>query len=170
MRLTDASFLVTGGASGLGEATARALVAAGARVTITDLPTSAGDQTAVALGGDTHFAPADITDEVTLGEALDAAVGRGPLRGVVHCAGRGGDRLRIIDRSGGPSSMTSFEEVLRVNLVGSYNVLRLAAARMVHNEPMDGDRGAIVMTASVAAFDGQLDRRLTRPPRPGCME
>jgi NAD(P)-dependent dehydrogenase (short-subunit alcohol dehydrogenase family) len=156
MQLFDISALVTGGASGLGEATARALVAAGARVTITDLPTSAGEEVAAALGGGTRFVPADITDELTLGAAMDAATERGPLRAVVHCAGRGGDRLRILGKDGEPSPLASFEEVLRINLVGTYNVLRLAAARMVRNEPLDGDRGAVVMTASVAAFDGQI--------------
>jgi NAD(P)-dependent dehydrogenase (short-subunit alcohol dehydrogenase family) len=156
VRLTDISALVTGGASGLGEATARALVAAGARVTITDLPTSAGEETAAALGGDTRFVAADVTDEVTLRAAVAAAAERGPLRAVVHCAGRGGDRLRILGKDGEPSPLASFEEVLRVNLVGTYNVLRLAAARMVGNEPLDGDRGAVVLTASVAAFDGQI--------------
>jgi NAD(P)-dependent dehydrogenase (short-subunit alcohol dehydrogenase family) len=156
MQLFDISALVTGGASGLGEATARALVAAGAQVTITDLPTSAGEEVAAALGGGTRFVPADITDELTLGAAMDAATERGPLRAVVHCAGRGGDRLRILGKDGEPSPLASFEEVLRINLVGTYNVLRLAAARMVGNEPLDGDRGAVVMTASVAAFDGQI--------------
>jgi NAD(P)-dependent dehydrogenase (short-subunit alcohol dehydrogenase family) len=156
VRLNDISALVTGGASGLGEATARALVAAGARVTITDLPGSAGEEVAAALGGGTRFVAADITDELTLGAALDAAGERGPLRAVVHCAGRGGDRLRILGKDGEPSPLASFEEVLRINLVGSYNVLRLAAARMVRTEPVDGERGAVVLTASVAAFDGQI--------------
>jgi NAD(P)-dependent dehydrogenase (short-subunit alcohol dehydrogenase family) len=91
-----------------------------------------------------------------MAEALDAAVEQGPLRAVVHCAGRGGDRLRIIDREGNPADLDSFAEVLRVNLVGTYNVLRLSASRMAANEPSNGDRGAIVMTASVAAFDGQV--------------
>jgi NAD(P)-dependent dehydrogenase (short-subunit alcohol dehydrogenase family) len=91
-----------------------------------------------------------------MARALDAAEERGPLRAVVHCAGRGGDRLRILGRDGEPSPLDSFEEVLRVNLVGTYNVLRLAAARMARNEPVDGERGAVVLTASVAAFDGQI--------------
>ena len=80
----------------------------------------------------------------------------GPLRAVVHCAGRGGDRLRILDKDRRPADPDSFAEVLRVNLIGTYNVLRLAAARMAGNELRDGDRGAVVMTASVAAFDGQI--------------
>jgi NAD(P)-dependent dehydrogenase (short-subunit alcohol dehydrogenase family) len=150
------SALVTGGASGLGRATAAALIRAGARVTITDLPASAGDAVAAELGGGTTFVPADITDEASMDAALDAAEARGALRAVVHCAGRGGDRLRILDKAGDPSPLDSFEQVLRINLVGSYNVLRLAAARMARNEPVDGERGAVVLTASVAAFDGQI--------------
>ena len=80
----------------------------------------------------------------------------GPLRGVVHCAGRGGDRTRIVSRDGEPGPLDTFAEVIRVNLIGTYNVLRLAAARMARTEPIDGERGAIVLTASVAAFDGQI--------------
>jgi NAD(P)-dependent dehydrogenase (short-subunit alcohol dehydrogenase family) len=156
MHLDDVSALVTGGASGLGRATAEALIGAGARVTITDLPTSSGEQVAAELGAGTRFVPADITDEATLDAALDVACEHGPLRAVVHCAGRGGDRFRIVGKDGTPGPLDSFEQVLRVNLVGSYNVLRLAAARMVGNEPVDGERGAVVLTASVAAFDGQI--------------
>jgi NAD(P)-dependent dehydrogenase (short-subunit alcohol dehydrogenase family) len=88
--------------------------------------------------------------------ALDVAREMGDLRGVVHCAGRGGDRVRILDRSGAPGPLDSFAEVVRVNLIGTYNVLRLSAAALAQNEPSDGDRGAIVLTASVAAFDGQI--------------
>jgi NAD(P)-dependent dehydrogenase (short-subunit alcohol dehydrogenase family) len=111
---------------------------------------------AKALGEHARFAPADVTDEVAFQAALDVAEETGPLRAVVHCAGRGGDRVRIIDRERNPGDLATFEAVLRVNLVGSYNVLRLSAARMAANEPVDGDRGAIIMTASVAAFDGQI--------------
>jgi len=156
VHLTDLSALVTGGASGLGRATAEALLRARARVTITDLPSSGGEEVAAGLGGGTRFVAADITDEATMARALDAAEERGPLRALVHCAGRGGDRLRILGRDGEPSPLDSFEEVLRVNLIGTYNVLRLAAARMARNEPVDGERGAVVLTASVAAFDGQI--------------
>jgi NAD(P)-dependent dehydrogenase (short-subunit alcohol dehydrogenase family) len=156
MKLDGSSTLVTGGASGLGLATARRLLSRGATVVLVDLPTSPGEQVAAELGGGATFAPADITDSAAMAEALDAATGRGPLRAVVHCAGRGGDRRRIIDRDRNPADLDSFAEVLRVNLVGTYNVLRLSAARMAANEPLDGDRGAIVMTASVAAFEGQV--------------
>jgi NAD(P)-dependent dehydrogenase (short-subunit alcohol dehydrogenase family) len=156
MKLDGASTLVTGGASGLGHATARRLIDCGASVVIVDLPGSDGKAVATALGERTHFAAADVTDEAAVQTALDVAEQAGPLRAVVHCAGRGGDRLRIIDKARMPSDLATFEAVLRVNLVGSYNVLRLAAARMAANETLDGDRGAIIMTASVAAFDGQI--------------
>ncbi|WP_280490066.1 SDR family oxidoreductase [Nocardia carnea] len=156
MQLTDNTFLVTGGASGLGAATAAAIVAAGGRVVITDLPGSDGKATAEKLGDAAVFAPADVTDEEALEAALDTAEGHGTLRGVVHCAGRGGDRLRILDKSGTPAGLQSFREVIEVNLLGTYNVLRLGAARIARTEPIDTERGAIVLTASVAAFDGQI--------------
>ncbi|HEY1971880.1 MAG TPA: SDR family NAD(P)-dependent oxidoreductase [Pseudonocardia sp.] len=155
MQVTGTSTVVTGGASGLGRATAAELVRRGASVVIADLPTSPGEHTAAEIGA--VFVPADVTDPDSLVGVLDAAEESGPIRGVVHCAGRGGDRKRIIDRNRVPGDLASFEEVLRVNLVGTYNVLRLAAARMAGNEELlDGDRGAMVLTASVAAFDGQI--------------
>ncbi|WP_020109573.1 SDR family oxidoreductase [Nocardia sp. 348MFTsu5.1] len=156
MQLKDNTFLVTGGASGLGAATAAAIVAGGGRVVITDLPASDGETTAKNLGDAALFVPSDITDEASLTEALDAAESHGPLRGVVHCAGRGGDRMRILDRDKNPAPLQSFRDVLEVNLIGTYNVLRLAASRIARNEPIDSERGAIVLTASVAAFDGQI--------------
>jgi NAD(P)-dependent dehydrogenase (short-subunit alcohol dehydrogenase family) len=156
MRIEGSSVLVTGGASGLGLATARRLVLCGARVVLVDLATSDGPEAAKALGDSATFAPADILDDDALGAALDAAEQYGPLRGAVHCAGRGGDRLRILDKEGNPGDLGSFSEVIRINLLGTYNVLRLSAARMASNESADGDRGAIVLTASVAAFDGQI--------------
>ncbi|MXP23331.1 SDR family oxidoreductase [Gordonia sp. HNM0687] len=156
MHLNGNTFLVTGGASGLGEATATAIVAAGGRVIIADLPSSDGKVTAERLGTAAVFVPADVTDEDSLVEALDATESHGPLRGAVHCAGRGGDRLRILDKAGEPAALQSFRDVLEVNLIGSYNVLRLAASRIARNEPIDTERGAIVLTASVAAFDGQI--------------
>jgi NAD(P)-dependent dehydrogenase (short-subunit alcohol dehydrogenase family) len=156
LRLEGISALVTGAASGLGLATATRLVESGASVVLVDLPSSAGADCADELGNAARFVPADILDTDAVNAALDVAVTSGPLRAVVHCAGRGGDRLRIIDKHCQPADLDSFAEVIRVNLLGTYNVLRLAAARMAHNEPIDGDRGAIVMTASVAAFDGQI--------------
>ncbi len=155
MQLDGISTIVTGGGSGLGLATATALVARGASVLIVDLPGSPGEKAAVDLG--VRFVAADVTDEAQMAVAFDAAEDAGPIRGVVHCAGRGGDRTRIIDRNRLPGTLAGFEEVLRVNLLGTYNVLRLAAQRIAGNEELlDGDRGAVVMTASVAAFDGQI--------------
>jgi NAD(P)-dependent dehydrogenase (short-subunit alcohol dehydrogenase family) len=156
MKLEGSSTLVTGGASGLGLATARRLLSRGASVVLIDLPTSPGIEIAAELGKAATFVPADILDNAAMAKALDAATDQGPLRAVVHCAGRGGDRNRILDREGNPADLDSFAEVLRVNLVGTYNVLRLSAAAMAANDPLDGDRGAIVMTASVAAFEGQV--------------
>lgn len=156
MHIEGISTLVTGAASGLGLATAARLADKGAAVVMVDLPSSEGARRAEEIGGATRFMPADITDTDAVDAALDAAAQAGPLRAVVHCAGRGGDRLRILDRDRKPADVDSFAEVIRVNLVGTYNVLRLAAARMAGNELLDGDRGAIVMTASVAAFDGQI--------------
>ncbi|MFG1923381.1 SDR family oxidoreductase [Cryptosporangium sp. NPDC048952] len=153
MRLDSVSAFVTGGSSGLGLATVRRLLAAGARVGIADLnPPEDG-----ALLGSVVYAKTDIADEASTVAALDAAEeAHGPIRAVVHCAGRGGDRVRILDRDGEPGSLDTFAEVIRVNLVGTYNVLRLGAARISKAEPVDGERGAIVLTASVAAFDGQI--------------
>jgi len=148
--------LVTGAASGLGLATATRLIESGASVVLVDLPSSAGHRLAAELGEAARFVAADITDTGQVSEALDVAETAGPLRAVVHCAGRGGDRLRILNRDRQPADLDSFAEVVRVNLLGTYNVLRLSAARMAANELLDGDRGAIVMTASVAAFDGQI--------------
>jgi NAD(P)-dependent dehydrogenase (short-subunit alcohol dehydrogenase family) len=156
MKFDDVSILVTGGASGLGAATAALLSQRGAAVTITDLPTAPGQETASRLGSRVRFVPGDITDESTLPAVLDIAQERGPFRGIVHCAGRGGDRLRILDRDGVPAPLQNFRDVLEINLIGTYNVLRLGAARMATTEPQDGERGAIVLTASVAAFDGQI--------------
>ena len=156
MHLDSISALVTGGSSGLGLATVRRLRAAGARVGIADLnPPS--DEDLAGLGAGVVYAKTDITDETAVNDALDPIeAAHGPLRAVVHCAGRGGDRVRILDKEGNPGSLETFAEVIRVNLVGTYNILRLGAARIARTEPVDGERGAIVLTASVAAFDGQI--------------
>jgi NAD(P)-dependent dehydrogenase (short-subunit alcohol dehydrogenase family) len=156
LRIDGISALVTGGASGLGLATTRELMRRGAFVTILDLPGSAGAAVAKDLGDQARFAPADITSEDEVRSAIAAAEEAGPLRALVHCAGRGGDRTRIIDKQHQPGALDTFEQVIKVNLAGTYNVLRLAAAAMSHHEPVDGERGACVLTASVAAFDGQI--------------
>ncbi len=154
MDVAGASAIVTGGASGLGAATARALAQRGARVVILDLQEDAGRTVAAELGG--AFALADVSDEDQVQAAVDTAVGLGPLRVLVNCAGLG-PAARIVDREGTPIPLSKFEFVIRVNLIGSYNCARLAAAAMTRSEPLeDGARGIILNTASVAAFDGQI--------------
>ena len=156
MNIDGSSVLVTGGASGLGLATARRIVDRGGRVVLADISEEQGVKAVADLGEAACFVRADVTDEASVNAALDAAQDVGPLRFVVHCAGRGGDRTRIIDRDRTPGELATFAEVIRVNLIGTYNVLCLAAARLSGNEIVDGDRGAVVLTASVAAFDGQI--------------
>ncbi|AKT50259.1 SDR family NAD(P)-dependent oxidoreductase [Arsenicicoccus sp. oral taxon 190] len=146
--------LVTGGGSGLGEATTRALHAAGAAVVIVDLPGSRGEQVAAELGDRVRFSPADVRDEAQVQAAVDAAAELGELRVAVSCAGVATPG-RVVGRSG-PLPLSTFQTVVDINLVGTFNVLRLAAAAMMGNEPVDGDRGVIVNTASIAAFDGQV--------------
>jgi len=151
MRIENTVALVTGGGSGLGRATAERLLAAGARVVIADLPGSPGAQVAAELGERASFVPTDVTDEAAVEAALDRADG---VRTVVCCAGIATPG-RILGR-GGPLSLASFRSVIEVNLIGSFNVLRLAAARMAAAEPVDDECGVVVLTASVAAFDGQI--------------
>jgi NAD(P)-dependent dehydrogenase (short-subunit alcohol dehydrogenase family) len=142
--------LVAGGASGLGAATARALAARGARVTIADLNAERGAALASELGG--TFIEADVTDESRVQAAVDAA---GQLRLAVSCAGI--SRAERTVKKDGPAALPPFENVVRVNLIGTFNVLRLAAAAMAANEPdPEGERGVVVMTASIAAYDGQI--------------
>jgi NAD(P)-dependent dehydrogenase (short-subunit alcohol dehydrogenase family) len=152
MDISRSSALVTGGASGLGFATAARLAAAGAHVVIVDLASSEGPARAAEIGA--VFAAADVTDETTVAPAIATAAAMGPLRVVVNCAGvaTGG---RVLSK-GEVLPLESFERVVRINLIGTFNVLRLAAKEMAANEPVDGDRGIIVNTASVAAFDGQV--------------
>ncbi len=154
MDTQGAGALVAGGASGLGAATSKALAAAGAKVTIADLNAERGEALAAEIGG--QFVAADVTDPEAVGAAVErAAATEGGLRISVCCAGIGwAERLA---RSRGPHELEFFSNVVKVNLIGTFNVLRLAAAAMIANEPdAGGERGVCVNTASIAAFDGQI--------------
>ncbi len=152
--LDGAVAVVAGGASGLGAATARALHRAGLAVVIMDLPASAGAELAASLGERAAFSPTDVTSEADVAVALDVAAGLGTLRVAVNCAGIA-PPVRVLGRKG-VHPLDVFARVVNINLVGSFNVLRLAAERIAAAEPVDGERGVIVNTASVAAFDGQI--------------
>ena len=159
MEIKDAVAVVTGGASGLGLATANALLDEGAKVVILDLPSSKGEDVARELnsehGGDrVRFAAADVTDEEAVAKAFDLAETLGGVRIVVNCAGTG-DAIRVLGKSG-VYPLNKFARIVNINLVGTFNVLRLGAERMVKTEPIGGERGVIINTASVAAFDGQI--------------
>lgn len=156
MNMNGKVALVTGGASGLGLATVRKLHEVGATVVIVDLPSSDGIQVVDELGERTVFAPADVSSEAQVQAAVDTATRLGSLAVVVNCAGIGSAQ-RIVGKDGTPFPFDDFAKVLNVNLVGTFNVIRLAAAAMVAATPVDGEeRGVIVNTASVAAFDGQI--------------
>jgi NAD(P)-dependent dehydrogenase (short-subunit alcohol dehydrogenase family) len=155
MDIKGASALITGGASGLGLATARSLADAGAQVVLLDLPGSNGAEIAAGFGGAAVFVPADVTDEDAVSAAFDAAEELGPVRVVVNCAGIG-NPARVLSRDGRATPLAGYRRMVEVNLVGSFNVLRLGAERMVKAEPVGEERGVIVNTASAAAFDGQV--------------
>lgn len=162
MLVKGASVAVSGGASGLGFATCQRLAATGAKVTIIDLPTSDGARAAETL--DARFVAADVTDEDQFAAALDTAEHAGPLRALVHTAGRG-VRIRVLDKDGEPGRLEDFETIIRLNVIGSFNALRLAAQRMARHEPVDGERGVVVLTASVAAFEGQIGQMAYAPAK-----
>lgn len=154
MQINDAVAVVTGGASGLGLATTKTLLAEGAQVVILDLPTSNGEAVANELGDRARFAAADVTDEAAVTAALDVADSLGPLRIVVNCAGTG-DAIRVLSKHG-VYPLEKFRRIVNINLVGTFNVLRLGAERIAKTDPVGEERGVIINTASVAAFDGQI--------------
>lgn len=156
MKIENSVFVVTGGGSGLGAATARMLVAEGARVVLADVNREAGEQIASELGGAAAFMLTDVADETSAKAAIDRAVsGFGGLNGLVNCAGVA-PAEKVIGREA-PHRLESFMRTVNINLIGTFNMLRLAADAMVKLAPgPDGERGVIVNTASVAAFDGQI--------------
>lgn len=155
MQLSGNVFFVTGGASGLGQATARMLATAGAKVVIGDINEEAGARLAADIGAAARFTRVDVADEASVQLALASAASLGPLRGVVNAAG-----IAIAEKvlgKNGPHPLDAFVRVIRVNLIGTFNVIRLAAAAMASNTPLaSGERGVMINTASVAAFDGQI--------------
>ncbi len=155
MQISAQSAIVTGGGSGLGEAVARELARQGAKVAVLDVNAAGAQRVAGEIGG--IACTCDVTDSASVTAALDAATAaHGVPRIVMNIAGIGSAK-RIIAKDGSPAPLEDFERVVRINLIGSYNVARLAAARTATLEPMaDGERGVIVNTASVAAFDGQV--------------
>jgi NAD(P)-dependent dehydrogenase (short-subunit alcohol dehydrogenase family) len=156
MQITGRAFVVTGGASGLGRAAAEAIVAAGGHAVLLDVNAEAGRAAEQAIGGAVRFAQTDVTSEEQVKAAVDLAVSAfGNLSGAVNAAGIG-PAAKVIGRNG-PHPLDLFEKTIRVNLIGTFNVIRLAAAVMIENAPLhSGERGVIVNTASIAAFDGQI--------------
>lgn len=156
MQLAGKHFLVTGAGSGLGAATARMLVEAGARVVLADLNRASGEQLAAELGAQACFVETDVTSEASAIHAFQTAAARfGALHGLVNCAGVA-PAEKVVGKEG-PHRLESFSKVIQINLIGSFNMLRLAAEAMLKNDPDEGgERGVIVNTASVAAYEGQL--------------
>src|SRR5262245_1768935 len=156
MELRTVKAVITGGASGLGRATAAHFVTAGGQVSLLDRPSSAGAEVAKSLGPAAIFTPADVTSAEEVTAALETAAGHlGSLNVLVNCAGIG-PAMKTFGKNG-PARLEDFTRVIQVNLIGTFNCTRLAAARMAKNEPTaEGERGVIINTASVAAFDGQI--------------
>lgn len=155
MKIAGSVALVTGGASGLGEATVRKLVGLGGRAVIVDLNADRGQKLAAELGDAASYAQADVSNAEEVQAAVDQATSMGTLRAAISCAGIGFG-MRTVGKDGTPHDLGVFQKVISVNLIGTFNVLRLAAAAMAKNEPDDGERGVVINTASVAAFDGQI--------------
>jgi NAD(P)-dependent dehydrogenase (short-subunit alcohol dehydrogenase family) len=154
VEIRDNVALVTGGASGLGQATVKELHANGARIVILDLPSSRGQEVAAELGDRAVFSPGDVTSPDSVTAALDAAAGLGTLRITVNCAGIG-NGIRTVSKKG-PFPLDAFTKVINVNLIGTFNVIRLAAERISQAPEAGEERGVIINTASVAAFEGQI--------------
>ena len=155
MKIAGSVALVTGGASGLGEATVRKFVSQGGRAVIVDLNADRGKKLAAELGEAATFAQADVSNADEVQVAVDQAASMGTLRAAISCAGIGFG-MRTIGKDGTPHDLGVFQKVISVNLIGTFNILRLAASAMAKNEPEDGERGVVINTASVAAFDGQI--------------
>lgn len=156
MQIKESVFLVTGGASGLGAATVRALTTAGGKVVVADINLEAGQKLVAELGANTTLAECNVVDEAQVAAAVDLAVSQfGKLDGAINCAGVATGE-RVVGKSGA-HSLAGFERTIKVNLVGTFNVVRLAATQMSKQTPHpSGERGVLVNTASVAAFDGQI--------------
>jgi NAD(P)-dependent dehydrogenase (short-subunit alcohol dehydrogenase family) len=154
MNIDNSVAVITGGASGLGLATAQRLAGAGAKVVLLDLPATDGAAAVAAIEGTAVFAPGDVTLEADVAGAFDAAAELGTIRVVVNCAGIATPG-RVLGRAG-VLPLEQFSKVIAVNLIGTFNVLRLGAERIAAADPIDGERGVIVNTASAAAFDGQI--------------
>ena len=155
MKIEGATAVVTGGASGLGEATVRRLVSLGAKVVIADRDETRATALVAQLGNAAFFAKTDVTSESDVQSALEQAERLGPLRVAISCAGIGWAQ-RTVNKEGIPHDLTLFTQVVMVNLIGTFNVLRLAAAAMSKQPALAGERGVIINTASIAAFDGQI--------------
>src|SRR6516162_3444638 len=155
MELSGTAAIISGGASGLGEAAARALAAAGSTVLVADLNEERGKAVAAETGGE--FVKTDVADEASVAAAVAAAAGHGvPLRVVVNCAGIGWAE-RTVNRDGSPHSLASYRKVIEINLIGTFNLMRIAAAAIARTDPVDGDgqRGVVINTASIAGLEGQ---------------
>ena len=154
MRLSGAAAIVTGGGSGLGRATAEALAAKGAKVAVADVNAAAAEEVASAIGG--LALVCDVADDASARVAIaKAAAAHGAARALVNCAGVG-TAVRVVGKDGDPAPLGDFERVIRVNLIGTFNMIRLVAAGIAKLEPIDGERAVIISTASVAAYEGQI--------------
>ena len=167
MRISGAAAIVTGGGSGLGRATAEALASKGARVAVFDLNPSAAEEVAAAVGGVALVG--DVADEASASAAVaKAEATHGPARILVNCAGVS-TPIRIVGKDGAPAPLGEFERVIRVNLIGTFNMIRLAAAGMAKLDPVDGERGVMLSTTSVAAFEGQVGQAAYSASKGGVM-